>query len=87
MEKCRINQHQRRKSQRDCWPYRRQLCRHDAEHNYQAIGHIEIAPFCRQMENIASPISPIENELFKYVDSICGKAEPQQRLKFWHNAF
>ena len=36
----------------------------------------EIAPLCRQMENIASPISPIENELFEDVDAVCGKAEP-----------
>ena len=87
MEECRINQHQGRKSQCDLWPYRRQLCRYDAKHNYHTIGHIEIAPFGRQMENVASPISPIENELFKDVDSICGEAEPQHKLQFRHTAF
>ena len=87
MEERRINQHQGRKSERDLWPDRRQLCRYSAEHNYHAIDHIEIAPLCRQMENIASPISPIENELFEDVDAVCGKAEPQHRLKFRHTAF
>ncbi len=79
MEEGRVDQHQSCEAEREDRPSGRDVRRDHAQDDDQRIGDVEVFPTRREVEHVARPALPVEDELFQNVDGVGGGAEPSHR--------
>jgi hypothetical protein len=84
MEERRVDQHQSSEAQCKDWPFGRDGGRNHTQDDDQRIGDVEVFPTRREVEYMARPTLPVEDELFEDVDCVGGGAKPKQRRECRH---